>query len=105
MQKTMYEVVWISNERDETTHIRVEPITVIREGILPGCAAVTISAIDSRGDKFYGDPQDYFKTEAEAWETARADLNSTIELFEQRIAEDQEALEVMRALAEQIKEN
>lgn len=105
MQKTMYEVVWISNEHDVTTHIRVEPITVIREGILPGCSAVTISAIDSRGDKFNGDPQDYFKTEAEAWETARADLNSTIELFEQRIAEDQEALEVMRALAEQIKEN
>jgi hypothetical protein len=104
MQKTMYEVVWISDGKGATTHIRVEPITVIREGILPGCSAVTISAIDSRGDKFNGDPKDYFKSEAEAWETARADLNSTIEAYEQRVAEDQESLKVMLTLAEQIKE-
>jgi len=104
MQKTMYEVVWISNEHGVTTHIRVEPITVIREGILPGCSAVTISAIDSSGDKFNGVPQDYFKSEAEAWESARADLNSTIELYEQRVAEHLESLKVMRSLARQIKE-
>lgn len=104
MQKTMYEVVWISNEHDVTTHIRVEPIIVIREGVLPGCSTVTISAIDMRGDEFSGVLQDYFKSEAEAWETARADLNSTIGVYEQRVAENMEALKVMRALAEQIKE-
>lgn len=105
MQKTMYEVVWISNENYATTHIRVEPITVIHEGILPGCSAVTISAIDSRGDEFSGVPQNYFKSEAEAWEAARADLNSTIGVYEQRVAEGLEALKVMRSLAEQIKDN
>lgn len=105
MRKTMYEVAWISNEHGATTHIRVEPITVIREGILPGCSAVSISAIDSRGYEFNGDPQDYYETEAEAWKEAKADLNVTIEAYEQRVAEDLESLKVMRSLAEQIKDN
>lgn len=104
MQKTMYEVVWTTNDQDEFIGVTVEPVTVTRSGVFPGCSADTVTVVDARGDKFLSLLDRYASTEAEAWESARADLNSTIELFEQRIAEDQEALEVMRALAEQIKE-
>lgn len=105
MQKTMYEVVWTTNDQDEFIGVTVEPVTVIDEGALPGCVATTITVKDARGQKFLSLPGQFSATEAEAWESARADLNSTIEAYEQRVAEDQESLKVMRTLAEQIKEN
>lgn len=104
MQKTMYEVVWTTNDQDEFVGVTVEPVTVTRGSVLPGCSADTVTVVDARGDRFLSLLDRYASTEAEAWESARADLNSTIELYEQRVAEHLESLKVMRSLAEQIKE-
>lgn len=103
MQK-MYEVVWTTNDQDEFVGVTVEPVTVTGRSVLPGCSTNTVIVVDSRGNRFLSLLDGYARTEAEAWESAREDLNSTIELYEQRVAEHLESLEVMRALAEQIKE-
>lgn len=44
--KTMYEINWYykDNEQTKFSHCTVTPIEVLREGILPGCSAVSITA-------------------------------------------------------------
>lgn len=45
--KTLYEVNWHYNN-DLLVCISVTPIKVLREGILPGCSAVSITAVDKK---------------------------------------------------------
>jgi hypothetical protein len=73
MNKTMYEVNW---HRDGETFVRcsVTPITVTRLGILEGCSAPTIDAIDINGRRFAGNPDEYFETEEMAWANIRQEL-------------------------------
>ena len=79
--KTMYEINWHykDNEQTQFSHCTVTPITIIREGILPGCTAVSITAKDTNGRTFQGSPRDYFETEAAAWAAVKQDLLDTIE--------------------------
>ena len=79
--KTLYEINWHYKDDEQTvfSHCTVTPITVLREGILPGCSAVSITAKDSTGRTFQGSPRDYFETEAAAWVQAKQDLLGTIE--------------------------
>ena len=79
--KTMYEINWHykDNEQTQFSHCTVAPITVVREGILPGCSAVSITANGSDGRTFQGSPRDYFESEAAAWAQAKQDLLDTIE--------------------------
>jgi hypothetical protein len=80
----MYEVtyVWRSNcprgsevlERHE-----IKPVRVTREGILPGCAATSISVTGSDGRKFNSSSENYFDTEAAALAHIREELVRGIE--------------------------
>lgn len=74
---TMYEVNWHC-ENDKFSHCTVTPIAVLREGILPGCSAVSITARDASGRKFHGSPGDYFKTKESAWEHVKEHLLQTV---------------------------
>ena len=74
--KALYEVHWHSIN-DEFTSCSVTPLTVIREGVLPGCSGVSITAKDASGRVFLGSPRDYFHSEEEAWKTVVEDLESS----------------------------
>lgn len=82
--KTMYEVNW-HYTNDTLTKITVTPITVLREGVLPGCKGMSITARDHTGRTFQGSPENYFDTEAKAWESARRDLQGTIDALEAEV--------------------
>ena len=77
--KTMHEINWHYKDSEQTqfSHCTVTPITIIREGILPGCTGVSITANDSNGRTFQGSPRDYFETEAAAWDSVRKGLAAT----------------------------
>ena len=83
--KTLYEINWHYKDSEQTqfSHCTVTPIKVLREGILPGCSAVSITAKDSTGRTFQGAPRDYFDTEAAAWANVRQGLTETIEANEE----------------------
>ena len=84
MNKTMYEINWHSVD-NVFSHCSVTPITVIREGIFPGCSSVSITAIDSEGNKFQGSPEYYYLTEEEAWEAIKIELESNIKTLTREI--------------------
>lgn len=80
--KTMYEVNWHYNDDGALTHVTVTPIRILREGILPGCSAPSITAIAADGNKFLGSVRDYYSSEAEAWASAKEDLTQTITSYQ-----------------------
>ena len=79
--KTLYEINWHYTDKEQTkfSHCTVTPIEVLREGILPGCSAVSITAKDSEGRTFQGSPRDYFESEEAAWAQVKQDLIVTIQ--------------------------
>ena len=87
--KTMYEINWHYKDSEQTqfSHCTVTPITVTREGILPGCTAVSITAKDSAGRTFQGSPRDYFETESAAWDNVRKGLAAMADDNEAYIAD------------------
>ncbi len=56
----------------------VTPIRVIRRGILPGCKTETITAVDENGNKFQGDPKNFFTTSSKAWRRVNYNLLTDI---------------------------
>lgn len=76
--KTLYEINWHQRD-DKFSHCTVTPITVLREGVLPGCTGVSITAVGLDGRKFQGSPRDYFETEADAYHDMKTQLQLTIE--------------------------
>lgn len=84
MNKTRYEVNW-HYVNEIFSHCTVTPITVIREGVLPGCSSVSISAIDSKGIKFLGSPSNYHASKDAAWAAAKAELAETIKTNEEML--------------------
>lgn len=94
MTKTMYEINWHYKDSDQNqfSHCTVMPITVIRESVLPGCTAVSITAKDSEGRTFLGSPEDYFETEAAAWVAVKQDLLDTIESHDKTVIELKEEI-------------
>ncbi len=99
MHKTMYDVNWhyidIFNNSG-FTHCSVTPIKVIREDVLPGCSAVSITAIGHEGRRFHGCPEYYFNTEREAWDDVKQCLQHTIEQLEKEITEKQHNVDNMK---------
>ena len=95
MNRTMHEVNWHS-VNDVFSHCTVTPITVIREGVLPGCTGVSITAIGSDGHKFQGSPDNYYATEEAAWAAVKVELALTIEAHEKQLAELQAQLTAQR---------
>lgn len=93
--KILYEINWHYNN-DLLVGISVTPIKVLREGILPGCSAVSITAVDKDGHQFQGNPQDYFETEEAAWKQATIELQESIVAGEEVIAETQKQIESFR---------
>ena len=77
--KTMYEINWHYKDSEQTqfSHCTVTPITVVREGILPGCSAPSITAKAADGHTFLGSARDYFESEAAAWDRVRKGLAAT----------------------------
>lgn len=92
--KTLYEVEWI--DTPDKLEIKVWPIKVIREGILPGCMSVSITAIDKNGQKFQDNPGNYYETEQEALKYTKEDLIQSLQNLdedEKQIKKDIERLE------------
>ena len=87
--KTLYEINWHYKDDEQTvfSHCTVTPITVLREGILPGCSAPSITAKAADGRTFLGSARDYFESEAAAWAEVRQDLRSTVQENDKRIKE------------------
>lgn len=73
MSKIMYEVNW-HYSGGVFSGYTVTPITITREGVLPNCVGVSITAIDANGRKFQGDPDNYYSSESAANEAAIAQL-------------------------------
>lgn len=86
MNKIMYEVNW-HYKNDVFSHCTVTPITVIREGVLPGCEGESITAIGADGRKFLGTAKEYFNTEVEAWGSVRLELLQAISARDREIEE------------------
>lgn len=78
MEKKMYEVNW-HHVNDKFSHCTVTSIRVIREGVLPGCSGVTITAIDHTGRKFQGSPDNYCISEEIAWDKIKQTIAEGIE--------------------------
>lgn len=95
MNKTMYKVNWHSIN-DVFSHCTVTPITVLREGVLPGCTGVSITAKDSQGNKFQGSPDNYYTTEEAAWAAVKVELAESVESHEKQLAELQVQLTAQR---------
>ena len=93
--KTLYEMNWHYNN-DLLVCISVTPIKVLRDGILPGCSAVSITAVDKDGRQFQGCPQNYFETEEAAWKQATIELQETIASEERDVCEAQRRIEGLR---------
>lgn len=74
------EVLYKINGHDSNGKLTytVTPIRVVRRGIAEGCSAESIDAIDHDGRRFCGDPNNYYKTEADAWERIRTNLLDSI---------------------------
>ena len=87
--KTLYEINWHYKDDEQTkfSHCTVTPIEVLREGILPGCSAVSITAKGSDGRTFQGSPRGYFESEAAAWDRVRKGLAATADDNEAYIAD------------------
>ena len=87
--KTMYEINWHYKDSEQTqfSHCTVTPITIVREGILPGCSAPSITAKGSDGRTFIGSARDYLESEAAAWAEVKQDLLSTVQENDKRIKE------------------
>ena len=85
----MYEINWHYKDREQTqfSHCTVTPIEVLREGILPGCSAVSITAKGSDGRTFQGTPRDYFESEEAAWDRVRKGLAAMADDNEAYIAD------------------
>ena len=85
--KTLWEINWHfkDSKQMEFSHCTVTPITVLREGILPGCSAPSITATSSDGHTFQGVARDYFETEVAAWAQVKQALLDTIESNEKAI--------------------
>ena len=76
----------------------VVPVFVIRKGVLPGCAGVSITAREAYTDRvFQGSPGDYFETKEEAWAAARSSLAAYIEENKLHIARQRAILDAQRA--------
>ena len=102
--KTLYEANW-HYSNDTLVRISVSPIKVLREGILPGCSAVSITAVDKDGHQFQGCPQDYFETEEAAWKQATIELQEAIASEQRGICEAQRRIEGLRSVLSAIQED
>jgi hypothetical protein len=71
----MYKINWHYKDSEQTqfSHCSVTPITIVSEGILPGCTAAS--------------PRNYFETEAQAWGCVRKGLAATADDSEAYIAD------------------
>lgn len=86
-RKTLFEVRWREDNAGKLTACDILPITVLREGILPGCTAVSITFRDSEGRIARGTPGDYFPTREVALAATAEELQQTITSLEDEAAE------------------
>jgi len=95
----MYEISYIENTKDNSLRIEITQIKVIRRGIVPGCSKETITAIDLKGEKFWGDPNNYFVSEKEALNYALKEAKESIkDLKDQRKNLDKEIIKIKNSL-------
>lgn len=80
MNETMYDVTWIYDlGNDSFSHAKVNPVTIIRDGILPGCSAPSITIRNHLGQTYLSSRKNYFETEEAAWDSVIDGLKRTIE--------------------------
>jgi len=100
MGEIMYELNWhsYSHARGEVfDHCTVTPITVIRRDIQPGASRETITAEDSDGRRFTGDPKDYYETSEEAWKSAKLAISESLAQYEEQLLKLRADISSMRA--------
>ena len=97
----MYEVNW-HRKNDTFSHCSVSRIIVIREGVLPGCTDVSITAVAEDGSKFQGSPGDYYETRELAWLAVKNDLKESIDAAEIQREKITIEIEHMRAFLKTI---
>jgi len=85
MNKILYELHWHYCS-DNLVGVTVTPIKVIRQNILPDCFAVSITAIDSEGNKFQGSADNYYETEELAMQAAKKEITEAIKLVTAQIS-------------------
>ena len=78
IEKVMYEVNW-HYTNDTFSGCSVSTITVVWQGLAPGCSMESIIAIDAKGTRFQGSAGDYYETPAAAWAHAKEAIAGTIE--------------------------
>jgi hypothetical protein len=95
MDKIMWEINWhsIDNIFDSCT---VTPITITREGILPGCSLPSITAKDHKGYSFHGSISDYYPSEKAAWVEVAKFLGEEIQDTVKQIVDLEDDLRQMR---------
>lgn len=98
---TLYEIQQVGySDAFGIQDIRILPVTVIDENVAPGARVKTIVAVGADGRRFRGVERDYFKTEADARESAVAELREWKLRVEREIEERKQELEsVKRVLA------
>ena len=84
------------------SHCTVTPVTVIREGILPGCSAESFTGIDQNGERFTGSLQDFYASEQDAWLRVRRDTIDGIRASEKRLRGEERIAANLRAYLEKL---
>jgi len=103
--KTMYEVNWhyVDGDYRSFEGCTVSPITVVREGVLPGCSGVSITAVGADGRRFQGSPSNYFNTEVEAWADIKSGVLESIRGSEETIYLESQRVAAMKKFLEELK--
>ena len=94
--KTVFEVN-THYKNDLFSHCTVTPVTVIREGILPGCSAESFTGIDQNGERFTGILQDFYTSEQDAWLKVRQDTIGGIIESEKRVQKEEKIAANLKA--------
>jgi Mor family transcriptional regulator len=101
--KCVYAIKWDFNGEDNFVDVDIQPITVVREGILPGCTGVSITAIGPNGKKFLGNPANYYVTKAEAWAEIKKQLIKAVDERREEIKNLQTDINTMTAFLDRLR--
>ncbi len=74
----LYDITTYYNNNGTLKRCSVEPITVVREGCLPGCVKPSITAIATDGEEFVSSKENYYETETEAWAQVKKEVEELL---------------------------
>jgi len=101
--KTVYDIKWDFDGEGNFVGVDIQPITVIREGVLPGCSGVSITAIGPNGKKFLGNPANYFDTKAAAWAHIKEELIAGVDERREEIKNIQTDIDTIKVFLDRLR--